>query len=829
MAQIYQGDIFRMLNNRGLLNYSQEEICDRLNVIIRRSITPSRLSEIKKRKRKGYPDLAEKRDEVYEAFFAAWAREGELYLRKLIDYVRDNDLNFVDAGGRADDTYESYVKRMLSYGLSNYESQDIPQEKAGPYSAPQLPAPVLRCQHFPSTEKFIGRQEALDQISVLLRERHTAVLSGLGGIGKTYLSKEYAHQHCRDYTTIQCVLCRDTATSFFQMILELQFDHLDEQEWSDEEKFQRRMRYLKDADTTLLIFDNVDTQPEDMEVYEELIRDSRLHIIITTRTTDVFSDDVTIPIRPLALKEQLQLFELHLDAAVKEKDLPVVKEILEYIGGHTLLIELIAKSIDRGDISYEEMLDHLRGGMGFEMLPKVPVRKDGRAGQEELGHFVRKILFNIEPLPEDQRDTLCILSLLPADGISRRLFQKHLVPEHKTALWELESKGWVMKEKRDGDNITKLHPVIREVVKSELTPTCKKCRLFLEQLYAFLTAPEASDYAGDLCKLIPSVKDTIDFAAEPSEENLEYLRKMADFCRGMYRYRTALSLYQTALALWQNRGDQAFPGETPYELYTELGKLFQRLAQYSEAIVAFQTAIDYTQEKSEERARAYRNLGEVLRKNSQYEQALAYDQNALDIFQEPADIAEATNAIGVVYLNMGDAANCAEDRQNYYRLAKDYYERALELWQKCDAPARQLAFSNHNIGTVQHRLGEYAEAVKYHKAGLQIRRDNHLEETDIAASLVWLGKDHIALGQYDDAKAYIDQSLDIRKAILGENHPDYAWSLDSLSQWYEETGELNKAAETMERVITIRRDALGPDHQYTRQAVSRRDELCSKL
>ena len=141
------------------------------------------------------------------------------------------------------------------------------------------------------------------------------------------------------------------------------------------------------------------------------------------------------------------------------------------------------------------------------------------------------------------------------------------------------------------------------------------------------------------------------------------------------------------------------------------------------------------------------------------------------------------------------------------------------------APARQLAFTNHNLGTVQHRLGVYDQAVKYHQAGLQIRLDNSLEETDIAASLVWLGKDHIALGQYDKAREYIDQSLAIRKAILGEKHPDYAWSLDSLSQWYEETGALDEAAETMDRVIAIRRDVLGPDHQYTRQAVSRRAEL----
>lgn len=831
MAYIHQKDIFKLLNDRDGLHYSQAEICTILEEIISYSLTPSRLSEIKHGKKAGYPDLKGKAEQVYNAFFQpriqnVLPQEVDSRLQELIRYVKKHDLQFRDAGGKRDDTYENYAKRMLAYGLSNFSIADKPRADRETHPAPP-PAPALRSQYFPDTDKFVGRQAPLEGIAALLRERHTAILSGIGGIGKTYLSREYAHQHSSEYQCMQCVLCRDTVTSFSQMILELQFDHLNEQEWSDEERFRRRMQYLKDAADTLLIFDNVDKQPEDMWVYNELLLDSQLHILVTTRTTDVFPESVTIPVCPLALEEQIQLFELHLGSAVKEKDLPMVREILDYVDGHTLLIELIAKSIDKGELSYQEMLEHLKDGMDSKELPKVPVRKDGQAGQDKLGHFVKKILFNIEPLPEEQRDTLCVLALLPTDGISRRLFRKELAPEHGDTLLELESKGWSMMEKKESGNITKLHPVIREVVKSELFPTCEKCRLFLDRLCAVLVAPASTDYVDDLCKLIPSITDTIDFAQEPSEENLCYLRRMSAFCRSKYRYRIALSLYQTALTMWQ-KDRKAFAQETPYELYTETGKLFQRLAQYSNAIDAFQMAIDFTEEKSRERAQAYRNLGEVYRKNSQYKQALTYDQLALDIFKDLSDIAEATNAVGVVYLNMGDAAKDPDERQKYYQLAKNHYEKALGFWEQGSAPMRQLAFSNHNIGTVLHRLGEYDEAVTYHTKGLQIRQDNFLEETDIASSFVWLGKDHIALGQYADAKKYIDQSLAIRKTILGENHPDYAWSLDTLSGWYEKTGNLRAAIETMERVIAIRKDVLGPDHQYTQLAVSRWEALCAE-
>ena len=84
MAQISQGDIFRMLNSRELLNHPQNSICERLNQVTNRSITPSRLSEIKAGKRNGYPDLAGKKDEVYTAFFAAKAEE-EAFLQNLKD------------------------------------------------------------------------------------------------------------------------------------------------------------------------------------------------------------------------------------------------------------------------------------------------------------------------------------------------------------------------------------------------------------------------------------------------------------------------------------------------------------------------------------------------------------------------------------------------------------------------------------------------------------------------------------------------------------------------------------------------------------------------
>lgn len=827
MAYIHQKDIFSCLNE--VLDYTLAEIGGILTDqdLVHVAVPDSRLSEVKNGKRKGYSDLAEKTDQIYDAFFLPKTKglqDQSGILHKLIQYVKKSGLEFDRSDGCENDTFESYTKRMLSCGLPNYEKPTQGPDSTRARTA-TFSAPALRTQNFFTTEQFIGRQNLIDDISNLLLQRHFAVLSGLGGIGKTYLASEYARLHQNSYGHIQCVFCSGDTASFRQMLLQLRFDHLDEMEWSEEEKLRQRLRILKNNDTPdLLILDNVDQPLEDMQLCNELLRDSQLHIIITTRLADFFSSAATIPVSALKWEEQLKLFELHFGAPVAEADKPVVAQILQQIGGHTLLIELVAKSIDKGEIPYEKMLAHLRGDAAPGSLPKVPVRKDDRDQLDELWHFVKTILFSIEPLSPEQRSALRLLTLLPTDGISRSLFFQ-LAPDQKNAVTQLEGRSWCIKEKKDSKNMIRLHPVIREVIRQELSPSCATCGSFLDALCALLESENSQDWTDDLCRLIPAIANTISFDREqPSADLFRYLQTMGDFCRSRYLYTQALVLCQSALSVWE-RGKELFDREIPYRLYMQTGKLFQRLARYSDAERCFTSSLDFTEENSVERAQSYRNLGEVTRKASRYQQALDYDQRALRMFTDKEDIAEVTNAIGVVYLNMGDAAEDSEERQQYQELAKRNYLDALHLWEQCEVPPRQLAFSNHNIGTVFHRLGEYDSAVTYHQKGLQLRQDNNLEETDISASFVWLGKDYTALGNFKKAKDYIDRSLNIRRRILGEDHPDFAWSLDSLSEWYEKTGDLHKAIETMDRVIAIRTAALGLEHQYTKQAIGRRNAL----
>jgi hypothetical protein len=72
---------------------------------------------------------------------------------------------------------------------------------------PELPnagAPIPFHVPFPRNENFVGREDDLERLHRMLQEQRTvgvrpAMLSGLGGIGKTQLAAEYAHARRASY------------------------------------------------------------------------------------------------------------------------------------------------------------------------------------------------------------------------------------------------------------------------------------------------------------------------------------------------------------------------------------------------------------------------------------------------------------------------------------------------------------------------------------------------------------------------------------------------------------------------------------------------------
>ncbi len=67
-------------------------------------------------------------------------------------------------------------------------------------------------------------------------------------------------------------------------------------------------------------------------------------------------------------------------------------------------------------------------------------------------------------------------------------------------------------------------------------------------------------------------------------------------------------------------------------------------------------------------------------------------------------------------------------------------------------------------------------------------------------------------GRYGDAVPLAEQVLEIRKALLGEQHPAYVKSLSNLGVFYSASGDYPKAEQILREAIAIREISLDKQH-----------------
>ena len=68
------------------------------------------------------------------------------------------------------------------------------------------------------------------------------------------------------------------------------------------------------------------------------------------------------------------------------------------------------------------------------------------------------------------------------------------------------------------------------------------------------------------------------------------------------------------------------------------------------------------------------------------------------------------------------------------------------------------------------------------------------------------------MGDYTKSQPLYQKIIEIRRRTLGEDHPDYAVSLNSLAIMYYEMEATLKLKPLYQKIIEIRRRTLGEDH-----------------
>jgi tetratricopeptide (TPR) repeat protein len=126
--------------------------------------------------------------------------------------------------------------------------------------------------------------------------------------------------------------------------------------------------------------------------------------------------------------------------------------------------------------------------------------------------------------------------------------------------------------------------------------------------------------------------------------------------------------------------------------------------------------------------------------------------------------------------------------------------------------------------------GSYRQAESLYKQALEIRRAVLGEKhPDTARSLNNLGDLYLKQGRYEEAEPLYKQALAIRREALGEQHLDTATSLGNLAVLYQSRGRYEEAEPLYNQALEIKRAALGEQHPLAATILSNLGEFYRSL
>lgn len=667
---------------------------------------------------------------------------------------------------------------------------------------------------------FIGRDTELAEIHTQLQQNHTLFLSGIGGIGKSELAKNYAKNCSDDYDT---VLFAAYNGSWLMLINDDTNIHIANFERFTDEKeqdyYRRKIRKLKElCDAhTLFIIDNLDEDEFEDEAQKQLedILGLGCKLLITTRLREwsypvldvsVFSD----------AEHLVHLFNQYYKIE-NDTDMTTVREIIDYVGKHTLTVELIAKQTSAGFLSPAEMLEKLKEhGISQSGKEKVVSDKDNAQSRKTAFDHI-SALFDIAKLKEEDKYVLANMSLIPPDGIPAKLFKEWCELEDFDAVNSLVGGGWL---DRDGDKI-KMHPVVAEVAIRLLKEESSKCENMIRSITIIAEEQEnqkiiksASDSLQNYIGLFNGISHAVLKNNITSEFIACFLYTIAPV---IYKYGFLHEAIDSGLQAIKSC--EKFFGEEnskTSDAYHNLGLIYFYVGDTGKATKLLQKALKtrrklHGDDKCAEVAESYVALGMVLENTGELEAAERYTQRAVfiyaDLYGENHErTATAINDLGHVYWSNGS-----------FSLSEEYYKNALKILQKIYGQEhRYIAVILNNLGVLFSDIGDLETAEYYFQSAYEMRLnlfgENNSDTTESLCSLADVYKDK---EDFPNAEKYYLRAIDAWTKLYGEMHPNSAYGIHSLAMLYCEKEDWEKAERYCRKALSIRLQVLGKEHPDT--------------
>ena len=354
----------------------------------------------------------------------------------------------------------------------------------------------LLCTYTPSANFLIGsRRKELSQISDAFASGRRAVfLHGMHGFGKTELAMGYAAQYGIHYDVIAFGKFEDSLLRLFESDKFISIANNNEGGTDI-----NAIRGLVD-DRTLLIIDNFDTEAEP-ELDDVL--SLKCHLLFTSCHSfeEAYGNDAHyrhIPVGSLPISEQAALFERDYGRKLNKDEREAVLDILEEIGGFTLLIPLIAKACINDDYTIAEMRQRIIDA-GIKGASDVNVQHRKDALISGSAYAILCEVLKMAKLNDREVHVMRSLALLGNIVVDRKEFNAWLGDKYKNDVLSLSKKSWV--QCQDAARLS-LHRVIGDTVRNVLDANVLNCPEIQEMIRGKTEKfSESQKGIDDFCKL----------------------------------------------------------------------------------------------------------------------------------------------------------------------------------------------------------------------------------------------------------------------------------------------------------------------------------------
>ena len=639
-------------------------------------------------------------------------------------------------------------------------------EKITEYMAKELGPVVAKASQLPHLELplvsalqatgFVGRKDELATIRKKFDDGDKlVVLTGLGGMGKTELAVKFG----RDYAGTVYFARFDTSftKTLANMAVGIRPALSNEELGQPEDALCAMVQELlgKADKNDLLIIDNADSDTGSLADLCQALMHLPLKALLTTRSD--WDEAISVErIEDEHLREILTRYGAKL--TVDEMD-----AIIRTVNGHTLTIDLIARTLNgKGlkKVTAEMMIESLKKNtLPSEKYRKIATHYNQSTEQAQIYQHLSTV-FNVSDISDDDKDYLRWATLFPENGITSEIIVNILEEEAIEQLESVIERGWL--EMKDG--LLTIHPVIRLVCRTELTPTDENCGDFLNALWKQLSNKEYDRIKfAQLAEVFALAADHLE------DQKAESINKSGRLRLELAQYDAAKDLYEKHRPTLENRLKDTEPLAT---VYNNLGSI-------------------------------YGNLGD-------HNKALEFKLKALEIWEKvlPPDhpsLAASCNNVGTTYGDLGDHSKALE-----FKL-KD-----LEICEKVLPPDHpDLAISYNNVGTTYGDLGDHSKALEFMLKALEIREKVlPSDHPDLAASYNNVGTTYGGLGDHSKALEFLLKALKIREKVLPPDHPDLAQSYNNVGITYAYMKDFSKAVEYVEKALAILEKVLPPEHPY---------------